>query len=268
MVGDRVLFEAVSETEGLLLERNSRRSSFARWNVKRFLNQTICANMDQILCVCSIDSPPFRPRFVDRVVACAQGVDVVVCMNKCDMMLTRVEEERFRLYGRLGFRTVRVSAKTGENVDTLRGLLQGRTTAVIGQSGVGKSSLVNAVLGTSQKTGEVSGKYNRGRHTTNHAIMLESASWPSEGFRLIDTPGFREISPPHDDILRVRSAFPEFESCKCPYESCLHIDEEDCLVKRAVEMGEINSDRYYSYVSMVEDMQSRSPAYLRSGKRK
>lgn len=260
VAGDKVDFEITGNGEGLVFHRQSRKSLFQRWNVKSLCNQVVCANMDFVVCVCSVQSPPFRPRFIDRVIACSRNVPVIICMNKCDILLTEEEFERFSLYGKLGYGIISVSAKTGENVNGLKKLLTGKTAAFVGQSGVGKSSLVNSLSGCSQRVGDVSEKYNRGRHTTNFAALLEC-----EGFTLIDTPGFREISVPHDDPHLIEASFPEFRepSLHCRYDGCLHDTEPGCAVRLLVEKGEINADRYESYLRMLESLQERVPVWAR-----
>ena len=260
VVGDVVDFVPSGGSEGLVTFRHERRSAFSRWNEKRSLNQCICSNMDIVVCVCSVESPPFRPRFIDRVIACCRSVPVMIVLNKCDILLTEEELERFTLYRKLGYQTVSVSAETGENVDSFVKLLKGKTAAFVGQSGVGKSSLVNRILGTSQKVGDLNAKYNRGNHTTNHALMLDGP-----GFTLIDTPGFREISVPHDDPHLVAASFPEFAAAseKCTYDGCLHVNEPGCEVIRLVEKGKINADRYESYLRMLDTMEDRLPVWGR-----
>lgn len=264
-VGDYVEFEPYSETEGLVLSRLERRSTFTRWNVKLEKNQVMAANMDQVAIVASSETPPFRPRFLDRAIACARGCGILLIMNKCDQLMTEEEFERWCLYRDLGFRTIAVSALTGENIDRLVPLLEGKTTAFVGQSGVGKSTLVNTILDPEvlQKTGEVCEKYQRGRHTTNHALLLENGP-----IRIIDTPGVREILVPYEDAELVIEAFPEFEGAECSYPGCLHLDEPGCGVKEAVMEDRINVDRYQSYVSMQESIAERSPSWARNRFRK
>ncbi len=260
VVGDVVKFNVTGTSEGLVTERKDRKSVFSRWNTKKQLNQTVCANMDLVVCVCSIESPPFRPRFIDRVLACCKNVPVVIVLNKCDILLTEAEAERFKLYKQLGYATLAVSAETGQNVDKLIELLENKTAAFVGQSGVGKSSLVNRLLGSSQRVGEISEKYNRGKHTTNYALMLDGP-----GFTLIDTPGFREISVPHDDPHLVAQSFPEFvkAASKCAFSSCLHVNEPGCEVLRLLEKGKIDPDRYESYIGILQSLDERLPVWGR-----
>lgn len=125
---------------------------------------------------------------------------------------------------------------------------------------MGKSSLVNRLLGANQRVGEISEKYNRGKHTTNYALMLDGP-----GFTLIDTPGFREISVPHDDPHLVSQAFPEFvkASSNCAFSSCLHVNEPGCEVLRLLENGKIDADRYESYLGILQSLDERLPVWGR-----
>jgi ribosome biogenesis GTPase len=259
-VGDRVSFVVSGTYEGLILSRLERDNSFQRWNIKGQCNQTVVANMDMVVCVCSADTPPFRPRFIDRVIACCQDVPIMLVMNKSDILLTEDEFERFALFKKLGYSIIGVSAKTGENLDDLCALLKGKTVAFVGQSGVGKSTLINRIIMSSdQKTNEVSAKYNRGKHTTNCSLLIEGPD-----FTLVDTPGVREILVPHGDPHKIAESFPEFRepSKKCAYDHCLHTDEPDCQVKVLVEKGKIHHDRYESYLRMIASLDSRSPEWM------
>jgi len=258
-VGDRVSFVITGTKEGLILERLERTNCFQRWNVKGNSNQTVVANMDMIVCVCSADSPPFRPRFIDRVIACSIGVDVMIVMNKSDILLTEDEFERFALYNKLGYTIRGVSALNGDGLPEFVDLLKGKTVAFIGQSGVGKSTLINRILDVDQRIGEISEKYNRGRHTTNYSLMIDGPE-----FTLVDTPGVREILVPHGDPQRIEQSFPEFiePSKKCAYDHCLHNEEPDCEVKRLLEEGKIHPDRYDSYLRMLASLGVKGPEWI------
>ena len=261
-------FTPYSEDEGLITRRLERTSSFVRWNVKLEKNQTIAANMDQVAIITSAYEPPFRPRFLDRAITCVHGCDVLIVMNKCDFDLTQEEFDRWALYHRLGYRIIAVSAASGENIEDLKALLRGRTTAFVGQSGVGKSTLVNLIVDPEKKqaTGAISEKYQRGRHTTNHSLYLER-----DDIRIIDTPGVRELLVPYEERSVLASSFVEFAafSPMCAYGSgCTHRDEPDCAVVRAVEEGLVDSDRYVSYLGMLESLESRRPSYMRTRFRK
>ncbi|AEC01682.1 ribosome small subunit-dependent GTPase A [Parasphaerochaeta coccoides] len=261
VAGDRVLFQPVEGSgEALILERLERTSFFARWNEKGQRNQIVAANMDIVVCVSSVASPPFRPRFIDRVIACSRNVETVIILNKCDIAQKDAEAERFALFSELGYRTIRVSAAQGEGLDEVRGICHGKTVAFIGQSGVGKSTLINALLdGTVvQRTGGISRKFDRGRHTTNYATMLFG-----KDFTLIDTPGVREISVPHDDPHAIEASFPEFASyrVRCQFEGCLHDEEPGCAVRDAADAGLIHEDRYESYLRMLASLEERAPSW-------
>ncbi|MGN1190411.1 MAG: ribosome small subunit-dependent GTPase A, partial [Candidatus Ornithospirochaeta sp.] len=173
-VGDIAIGESYSDTEALITAIEERKSGFTRWNVKASLNQTIAANQDQTAIVLSSVSPPFRPRFVDRAIASNWGCDILLIMNKADFGIDEFEEERWTLYRELGYNTIEVSSYTGQGIEELKEeYLKGRVTAFVGQSGVGKSTLINTLLGTNERTGAISEKYNRGRHTTNHSVYLK-----------------------------------------------------------------------------------------------
>lgn len=261
VVGDYVIGSLYSETEGLIEKVEERKSYFSRWNFKTEQNQIIASNQDINAIVFSPLSPPFRPRFVDRAIACSHSCDILLILNKADYGLTEEEKDRWEEYKRLGYDAIAVSSITGQGLDKLKEKLKGKITSFIGQSGVGKSTLINSLLGSGQRTGEVSNKYNRGRHTTNYSLFLEG-----EDFSIIDTPGVREIQVPLLDMIDVRNTFPELRNCDCLYSSCLHRGEEGCIVPEKVEEGLIHYDRYESYLRILDSFSLLRPSYMRNKK--
>lgn len=257
-VGDIAVGDCYSPTEALITSIEPRKSYFQRWNVKAELNQTIAANQDLCAIVLSAFSPPFRPRFVDRAIASCFNSEILLIMNKSDYGLTEDEFERWKLYKDLGYNIIAVSSMNGEGIDDLKKILKGKTTAFVGQSGVGKSTLINTLTGLDLRTGDVSEKFNRGRHTTNHSIFLEC-----EDYSLIDTPGVREILVPFESLSAVAESFPELRSLECAIPGCLHRGEPGCEAVRLLENGDINEDRYYSYLKILESLEERKPSYMR-----
>ena len=148
-----------------------------------------------------------------------------------------------------------------EKIGDRRERLRGRVTAFVGQSGVGKSTLINTIMGTELRTGEVSYKYNRGRHTTNHALFISS-----DDISIIDTPGVREIEVPFEDPVLVKESFPELRSVRCQYDGCLHHGEDGCAVPGLVESGEIDEGRYDSYLRILSSLEERKPFFMRNRK--
>ncbi|NLV83272.1 MAG: ribosome small subunit-dependent GTPase A [Spirochaetales bacterium] len=254
-VGDTVRLVPTSSTEGLIVQRMDRRSSFIRWNAKRGCDQIVAANIDLVVIVGSSDEPPFRPRFIDRAIACTTGCPVLIVLNKCDLLISEEEDNRFRLYEKVGFDVFAMSAYDEAGILALKSRLEGKVSAFVGQSGVGKSTLVNALAGISrQKVGQISEKFNRGRHTTNHSIMIKCGT-----FAIIDTPGVKELLVPHSDPAAMVQAFPEFinYASKCSFQPCLHWHEPDCAVKSALEEHILDPDRYESYIRMLVSIEER-----------
>jgi ribosome biogenesis GTPase len=201
--GDRVLIETdpARPGMGMILGLEERRNVFTRMNQKGLganrsaASQLLAANADLVLCVTTPMSPPFRPRFLDRALlqADAAGIEPVILCNKYDLINEAGEEaldveERLEDFRRIGYQALCISAKTGEGIAKLRSLIRGRFSVLVGQSGVGKSSIINALLPESNvRVGVINEKYDRGNHTTTQASMVEI----SGGTFLIDTPGIR-----------------------------------------------------------------------------
>lgn len=257
-VGDRVIVseDPHNSSQGLIEERLERKNLFQRLNQKRRSPQVIAVNVDLLLCFTSPEEPPFRPRFLDRVLIAAEsgGVEPVIVVNKSDQTIDESMGERLGVYESMGYTVLRCSAETGAGLEELVRVIEGKRIAVFGQSGVGKSTLLNRIEpGIDLKTGDMSAKYNRGRHTTNYSLMIDR----DNGGAIIDTPGIRQIFlwdiKPEDLSGYFRDFDPWTE--KCSYRSCMHRDEQDCAVSAAVERGEINSDRYESYLRILDDLE-------------
>ncbi len=251
--GDEVKVETEGSDsgKGLIFERLERKTGYSRWNKKKNAPQIIAANFDLLVVVASVENPPFRPRFVDRVLVMADAAaETLIVVNKSDKDMSSDLLARLKNYRELGYDCLTTSAKEKIGMDALKSRLLGKTSVFFGQSGVGKSSLLNVLFpGIELKTGEISEKYNRGRHTTNFAQLIFSGDTG-----IIDTPGVREIEifgvAPQDLQFR----FPEFVPLigTCRYPSCLHMEEPRCAVKNAVEKGTIHRDRYESYTRILK----------------
>jgi ribosome biogenesis GTPase len=255
--------DARDASSGMLVGVLPRRTELSRWNKKGRARQVISANADVTVCVTSPQSPPFRPRFIDRLIAAAEegGMEAALLVNKSDLPMSPEAEERVEDYRRIGYPVYYCSALTGSGIGELASALHGKTAAFVGQSGVGKSSVLNALdpsLGL--KVGEVSQKYNRGSHTTNFAVLLRLAG----GLSIIDTPGIRELELadvlPEELAYRFREFGRFSESCEVPV--CPHDGEPGCAVRAAVEAGEIHPDRYESYLRILSELrESRRVQY-------
>lgn len=283
-VGDSVEVSPTEGGKGMITSLRARRNTFGRYNEKGKAEQAIAANIDRVFCVSSPRLPPFRPRFIDRLAVLAEWARVpfVIVLNKTDLGIPGEVAERLRDYEALGYRVVRTCARSGEGVEELSGLIRDQVGVFAGQSGVGKSSLLNTLFpGIERRTGEVSEKYDRGKHTTTMAEMILPAASsgaedrsspgasPNSGMRIIDTPGIRRLALRSLPIGDLAACFPEMRAllCDCAYGSkCTHTDEEGCVVRQAVEEGTINADRYESYLRIREEL-DQPIAWKKSGVR-
>lgn len=264
-VGDRVrvMPDSLSPQAGWIFERLPRRSSLDRWNRKRGATQVIAANADILLCMASAQSPPFRARFLDRlIISGAIGeLEPVVVLNKIDLGIDADTEERLADYRRIGYPLIRCSARTGEGLEEVRQMLRKGLCVLAGQSGVGKSSVLNRLdPRLALRVGEISSKYDRGSHTTNYSVLVHL----EDGTAVIDTPGLREFEIAGLEPRELHHYYIEFRkfSPRCAYTPCLHLDEPDCAVKEAVRKGKVHPDRYESYMRQYEDLvQSEQNAY-------
>jgi ribosome biogenesis GTPase / thiamine phosphate phosphatase len=247
--------DTLSANEAMICGVFPRRTRLVRWNKKGRAPQVIASNAELAFCVCSPASPPFRPRFIDRLIVAAEsgGMTPVVLLNKCDLPVVPEILERLDHYARMGYSVLSCSAVRGDGLSDLASMLAAHTSVMVGQSGVGKSSLLNALSpGLDQRVGELSQKHDRGNHTTNFAVLFTLEN----GGRVIDTPGVRELELA--DILpeEVGFHFRDFTSYSgsCAFQPCLHADEPNCAVMAAVESGLIHHDRYESYLRILAEL--------------
>ena len=211
------------------------------------------ANVDALVIFAANVNPVTEPFLIDRVAAIAgnQNVQSVLCVNKCDLDPAKRLRE---IYERAGFQVFAVSAVTGEGLEPLRAFLRGKLTAFTGNTGVGKSSILNALCpALSLPTGEVSEKLGRGRHTTRHVELYAL----DESTYVMDTPGFASFDTDQMDVIlkeNLQYAFPDFAPYigRCQFADCSHRQEPGCAIRAAVEKGRLEPTRYDSYCRLYE----------------
>ena len=257
-VGDRVELVANAEGTAFITAIEDRRNYIIRrsQNLSK-QSHIIAANVDQAFLVVTVDFPQTSTTFIDRFLASAEAyrVPVVLVFNKTDLLdadLLRYQQMMMALYENIGYHCVAISAETGEGIETLRPLLQQKITLLSGNSGVGKSTLINRLVPDANlRTAEISDAHNTGQHTTTFSEMI---SLPDGGW-LIDTPGIKGFGTFDMEPEELTSYFPEiFRFSKdCRFSNCTHTHEPGCAVLQALEDHFIAQSRYQSYLSMMED---------------
>jgi ribosome biogenesis GTPase / thiamine phosphate phosphatase len=265
--GDEVEISPSGPGRGMITSLKPRRNVFGRYNEKGRAKQSIAANVDLVVCVASPSFPPFRPRFVDRVAVLAEAAQVplLIALNKSDLGSDDETEARLQLYEELGYGILRCSAATGAGLSELVRRLSGGTSVFVGQSGVGKSSLLNAIdPGIERRIGEVSEKYARGRHTTTMAELFVLGGKT----RIIDTPGVRRLALRGIEPGELDAYFPELKGLSplCEFGlSCSHRDEPGCRIARAVDEGLVHEDRYESYLRIRMELEANAEYSAKEG---
>lgn len=244
LVGDRVEITRLDGNTGMVDEILPRKNEFLRPAV---------ANVDQLVVIVSQATPVTDPFLIDRMTSLAEGknCESVICINKCDLARA---DELFEIYSACGFATIRVSAETGEGIEELGELIAGKVSAFTGNSGVGKSSILNALEPDfSLMVGAVSEKLGRGRHTTRHVELFRLKN----GAVVADTPGFSSFDTDQTEVRKkdtLAQTFREFKPYldQCRFVGCAHVKEKGCAVRDAVKQGAIPPSRHASYVRLYD----------------
>ena len=251
LVGDVVEIDVLDETEkkGNIVEVLERKNELIRPAV---------ANIDQALVVFAVTKPKPHFNLLDRFLIMMESKDipVILCFNKKDIATEPEIQELKEIYEACGYEMVFTSALEEENVDQLKELLRGKTTAIAGPSGVGKSSLINIFQpDANMETGSISEKIERGKHTTRHSELI----WIEENTYIMDTPGFSSLYTNDFEKEELKFYFREFEDYEgqCRFQGCDHIHEPGCKVKEALEEGKIHPVRYKNYLEMYQELKEK-----------
>jgi len=253
LVGDEVVYET-NGTEGTITEILPRTSELIRPPI---------ANIDQAILVFSLVEPDFNPQLLDKFLVHteAANVDAVICLTKADLLSDKEKLNRIReRCNAIGYPVVVTSSKGKRGIEDIRAYLGGHLSVFAGQSGVGKSSLLNALFsGLSLETAPISQKLGRGRHTTRHVELIHLA----EGGWVADTPGFSSLDFQSIEANELGLYFKEMRAMlgECKFRGCLHVNEPGCAVRAAVEAHEIQPARYENYLQFLQEIKERKPRY-------
>jgi ribosome biogenesis GTPase / thiamine phosphate phosphatase len=255
LVGDYVEFQAENKTDGYILKVYERKNELVRPPI---------ANVDQAILVFSASEPDFSPALLDRFLVLVESKEIepLICVTKMDLLTsdqTNKIERYVKDYRSFGYEVLMTSSKTEHGVEELTPYLRDKISVFAGQSGVGKSSLLNALRPELElKTAMISSHLGRGKHTTRHVELIDI-----EDGLVADTPGFSSLEFSELEIEELPQCFPEMVeiSDDCKFRGCLHINEPKCAVKAAVEAGEIPTYRYDHYLTFHKEIKDRKPRY-------
>ncbi|WRP08402.1 ribosome small subunit-dependent GTPase A [Rossellomorea aquimaris] len=255
LVGDYVEFQAENKTDGYILKVYDRKNELVRPPI---------ANVDQAILVFSASEPDFSPALLDRFLVLIESKEIepLICVTKMDLLTsdqTNKIERYVKDYRSFGYEVLMTSSKTEHGVEELTPYLRDKISVFAGQSGVGKSSLLNALKPELElKTAMISSHLGRGKHTTRHVELIDI-----EDGLVADTPGFSSLEFSELEIEELPQCFPEMVEVSedCKFRGCLHINEPKCAVKAAVEAGEIPTYRYDHYLTFHKEIKDRKPRY-------
>ena len=264
-VGDRVGVEMENELESgvVINEIEDRRNYITRVSPhNRHMHHIIASNLDQSILIATIKAPKTSLGFIDRFLITSEAyhIPAIIVFNKSDLYKKK-DQDHFELlkeiYETAGYKVVSMSLESGQGISEVKAMLEGKVSLLSGHSGVGKSSFINKVFPELDlKTQDVSGWSGKGLHTTTFAEMFDLP----EGGKVIDTPGIRELGLIDISKQELSHYYPEMRDVinECQYNDCLHTDEPDCGVKRAIEAGKIHILRYENYLTILGGMQEKS----------
>jgi ribosome biogenesis GTPase / thiamine phosphate phosphatase len=264
-VGDEVEIETESEVEntGVITKIHDRKNYINRQSPRvKYQHHIVAANIDQSLLLATLKEPRTSQGFIDRFLAASEMYHVpsIIVFNKSDLHKKK-EDEKFEqlkeMYEQIGYKVFLISVKNNQGIDEVKKELGNKITLISGHSGVGKSSLLNIIFPEiNLKTKDISGWSGKGQHTTTFAEMFDLPP----GGKIIDTPGMREFGLVGISKQELSHYFPEMRKrlVNCQFNNCLHINEPGCAIKEAVINGEINEDRYVSYVNILDSIEEKS----------
>ena len=262
-VGDFVWYERENDEVVLITQIESRENYVVRQSPrkKHYLHLLAC-NIDQALVIVTITQPNLKQGFIDRFLLMTEpyNIPVIIVFNKWDLY-GRGDKNVFHylkeIYEKIGYTVIHTSATEGVGISNLQSLLYDKSTLVAGQSGVGKSSLINAIEPHLEiKTQSLSDRTGKGQHTTTFATMHQLSTKGN----IIDTPGIKTLSFNHFEVMDIAHNFREFFalSSSCKYADCTHRDEPKCAVKEALESGEVSELRYFNYLRLLEEVENQN----------